>query len=405
MMMKRRDMLRMEDRGWRIETRAKRLTEGNRRGFQSILPSSIFDPPSSKLSWLLISILLLGLAACDSGGGEENPGATGTVDACIVPRDQFADGGVGKDGIPALTDVPFVDPETATYLADTDRVIGFMVDGEAFAVPHNILWNHEIANLNFPTIRLAVTYCPLTGSSMVFDRAVIGGGEFGGSGLLFQNNLTMYDRTSSESIWPQMSRRVACGPRLGAELEMIPVIEMTWGGWQALHPDTKVTSDDTGYGLLYTAANYPYGNYEDPDDDGLLFPMEIDPRRRPKERLLGIPDDRLGGTAFPFFELDANGPVQAVHESVAGTPVVVFWDRAVQGAMAYQPRLDGQPLTFEAREGRLVDVETQSEWRIDGTAIAGPLAGARLEPVAEAFVAFWFAWAAFHPETRIWEGE
>ncbi len=352
---------------------------------------------------LLLSMLVLGVAACDSGGAEQNPDAPGLDETCIVPRDQFTDGGVGKDGIPALTDPPLVDPNEAAYLADTDRVIGFIVEGQAVAVPHNILWNHEIANLNFETTRLAVTYCPLTGSSMVFDRAAIGGGEFGGSGLLFQNNLTMYDRTTSESIWPQMSRRAACGPRLGGVLTMMPAIEMTWAGWKTLYADTKVVSDETGFGWSYTAADYPYGNYEDPDDDGLLFPMEIDTRRAPKERVLGIPDDRLGGTVFPFFELDAIGPVRVVHESVAGTPIVVFWDRALQGAMAYQPTLDGQSMTFEARQGRIVDVGTESTWRLDGVAIDGPLAGAHLEPIAEAYVAFWFAWAAFHPETRIWE--
>ena len=331
------------------------------------------------------------------------PGSSGTEETCTVSLDQFADGGVGKDGIPALTDPPLVGPDEVAYLADTDRVIGFMVEGQPVAVPHNILWNHEIANFNFPSIQLAVTFCPLTGSSMVFDRAAIGGGEFGGSGLLFQNNLTMYDRTTSESIWPQMGRLAVCGPRLGASLRMVPVIEMTWSGWKALHPDTKVASDETGFGWSYTAADYPYGNYEAPDNDGLLFPMEIDRRRGPKERLLGIPDDRRGGTAFPFFELDEAGPVRALQASVAGKSVVVFWDRAAQGAMAFEPRLDGQPMTFEVREGRIVDVGTESTWRLDGLAIDGPLAGTRLEPIAEAFVSFWFAWAAFYPETQIWE--
>ena len=353
---------------------------------------------------LLSTLLLLPLAACDSGAeAEPTPGPPEMVDTCIVPLDQFADGGVGQDGIPALTDTPFVTPGEATYLADSDRVIGFMADGEPVAVPHNILWTHEIANLNFASIQVAATYCPLTGSSMVFDRAAIGGGEFGGSGLLLRNNLVMYDRTTSESIWPQMTRGVACGPRLGGSLRMIPVIEMTWGGWKALYPNTRVLSDDTGYDWSYTAANYPYGNYEDPNDDGLLFPMEIDRRRGPKERLLGIPDERLGGTAFPFFELDEGGPLRAVHASVSGRSVVVFWDRSAWGAMAYVPRLDGQPISFEVRDGQIVDTATGSAWRLDGRAVDGPLAGAQLEPIAEAFVSFWFAWAAFYPETRIWE--
>ena len=359
----------------------------------------------SYFSCILLGSLFIGVTACDSGGEvTANPGPSGTENTCIIERDQFADGGVGKDGIPALSDPLLVGPDEVDYLVDTDRVMGFLVEGQPVAVPHNILWNHEIANLNFSSLQVAATYCPLTGSSMVFDRAAVGGAEFGGSGLLLRNNLTMYDRTTSESIWPQMTRAVACGPRLGASLSMVPVFEMTWGGWKALHPDTRVVSDDTGYGWSYTAANYPYGNYEDPNDDGLLFPTEIDPRRAPKERLLGIPDDRQGGMAFPFFELDADGPVRAVHASVSGTPVVVFWDRAVQGAMAFRPRLDGQTFLFETRNGRIVDVGTGSTWRVDGLAVDGPLAGTQLDPIAKAFVSFWFSWAVFHPETRIWEG-
>ena len=35
-------------------------------------------------------------------------------------------------------------------------------------------------------------------------------------------------------------------------------------------------------------------------------------------------------------------------------------------------------------------------------AVSGPLTGRRLTPVAEAFVSFWFAWAAFYPDATLW---
>ena len=80
--------------------------------------------------------------------------------------------------------------------------------GEPYAVPLNVLRYHEIVNATFETdgglLDLAVTHCPLTGSSMVFDRAAAGGAEFGVSGILYQSNLVMYDRNTSESLWPQM---------------------------------------------------------------------------------------------------------------------------------------------------------------------------------------------------------
>ena len=98
------------------------------------------------------------------------------------------------------------------------------------------------------------------------------------------------------------------------------------------------------------------------------------------------------------------GPYRAVHTTVAGQDVVVFWDRAKQGATAFQPRAGGRDLTFEAREDGLFDTETGSTWRLDGLAAEGILAGERMVPVDEAYVAFWFAWALFQPQTQLWEG-
>ena len=80
-------------------------------------------------------------------------------------------------------------------MEDSDRVIGIEVGGQYLAIPHNILWWHEIVNFDDLGVLLSVTYCPLTGSSMVFDRsAVVDGDSFGVSGLLFNNNLIMFNR-------------------------------------------------------------------------------------------------------------------------------------------------------------------------------------------------------------------
>ena len=351
---------------------------------------------------IVFSLFAIG---CDSG--DQNPPefveGPPTNRTCSFPEDEITNGGIGRDVIAALTDPKMTPAAGAAYLRETDRVLGMVLDGQAYAVPHNILWFHEIANLNFPGAQLAVTYCPLTGTGMAFDRAAIGGSEFGVSGLLLRNNLIMFDRTTNESLWPQMSRRADCGPRLGTSLKMIALLDIRWGTWKKMHPGTLVMSDDTGFSIRYTAGNFPYGNYEEPESDLLLFPMEMDPRRLPKERLLGIPDGRRGGTVFPFIELDNGEPMNVVRAQTAAGFVNVFWDREGQSAMAYSSRVDGQSLQFELREGKIVDVQTGSTWRIDGLAVEGELTGARLEPIENAYVAFWFAWAAFHPETQIWE--
>ena len=326
---------------------------------------------------------------------------------CDLDESYMASGGPGKDGIPALTDPEFVSAGGSGlgYLTDRSRVIGLVVDGQAYAVPHAIGWWHEIVNMSVGNLDLAVTYCPLTGSSMAFDRDAVDGEEFGVSGLLFQNNLMMYDRGSDESLWPQMVAAARCGSATGQDLAMYPVVEMTWGGWRALHPQTLVVSGNIGQDRDYTA--YPYGNYEDLSNYAFNFPMpEIDRRRPAKERVLGLPSERDAPWAFPFGALtDVEGEWAVVEvSSFEGAPAVVFWSDAAVGGMAYRPVVDGVTLTFTAGEDGIVD-EGGSVWNLAGVATEGPMAGTELEPIDEAYVAFWAAWEIFNAGTELWTGE
>jgi len=340
--------------------------------------------------------------ACSADGSIGDPQFSDV--ACSISQSELLSGGPGKDGIPALTNPRFVGVgEGGTdYLRDGDRVVGIIIDSEPLALPLNIFWWHEIVNLNESGPAMSITHCPLTGSSLAFDRSAVAGAAFGVSGLLYRNNLVMYDRTSGESLWPQMLRGAKCGPSDGTNLDMIPIIEMTWAGWRTLHPDTRVISGSTGFGRDYTS--YPYGSYDNLDNPSLLFPGNVDNRRPPKERVLGIPLGS-GGVAFPFGVLDELGTVAAVSTGLLGNPVVVLWDGDRQAAMAYRSSLNGEELTFSVIQNQVVDDQTGSIWRVDGLAVDGTLAGQQLEAVSEAFVAFWFAWPNLYPEIEIWSAQ
>ncbi len=92
-----------------------------------------------------------------------------------------------------------------------------------------------------------------------------------------------------------------------------------------------------------------------------------------------------------------------VGEHLDGSAIVVFWDAEGQAAMAHWPELDGQIIRFRATADGIVDEQTGSTWSVAGEAIDGPLASRRLTSVPEAYVAFWFAWAAFHPQADLWQ--
>ena len=370
--------------------------------------------PRRLLLGALVGVLVL--AGCDAGSFDNNSSGGFNLDNCTIPVDRLVDGGVPRDGIPSLNEftpgddrLVGKDASSAGYLEDDNRVIGLLFGEQAVAVPHNILWHHEIVNFDdFAGRTFAVTYCPLTGTSLAFDRGAVDGAELGVSGLLFNNNLTMFDRRDNESLWPQMNREASCGASVGTDLEMLPVMEMTWEKWKELHPDTKVISSETGHTRDYTTSGYPYGNpdpessYEAPNNDNLLFDMPIDDRRPPKERLLGIPNGD-GGLAVPFGELDNGSEARVVEVTVGGTDMVVLWRADAEGAMAYRPQTQsGQSLSLSVENGRFVD-ESGRTWTLDGRVQDG---SARLDPVQTAYVSFWFAWAAdsFQSETRIWDG-
>ncbi len=351
---------------------------------------------------VMASLVMLTACSDDRVG----PGLDLSELGCSLDAAYFASGGVGRDAIPALVNPPMTTPENATgldYLEDVDRVVGVLVDGEPIAVPLNILYHHEIVNFDGETENIAVTYCPLTGSSLAFDRASVNGAEFGVSGLLYQSNLIMYDRVSEESLWPQMFAGARCGPKDGQAVARAFSIETTWAGWQALYPATRVLTSATGHVRDYTSLGNPYRIYE--GTNNWWFPIPSGDSRLPsKERVLGIPDGSEGGVAFGFGDLaDAFGDLGVSTATVGGESVVVFWDGDKVAAGAFLPVVDGQPATFEVGPNGIVDVETGSTWTVDGSARTGPLAGTRLEPHPDAYTAFWRAWRAFNRLTDLWQ--
>ncbi len=354
----------------------------------------------------LSGLLTLGLSACGDGEGiVDTPGDADLQ--CTIDINEILETGLGRDNIPALTNPKFVSaghPE-ASYLLPLDRVIGFLVGDRALAIPHNILWWHEIVNLDLPEGQFLVTYCPLTGSALAFDRSPAGGIDFGVSGLLFRNNLIMFDRSSPVTLWPQMMGTGVCGPRTGTVLTRLTVTEMTWRAWLEHHPDTEVISSETEWDRDYT--RYPYGDYEDLNSPP-FFPQQFNRSRQPKERVMGIEGRDGGILALPFLELDRLGTRGVVNTEVDGEPFLVVWDRQAQSAVTFSrvpenpAGASGEPLTFRVETGRIFDNETGSEWTFTGRAVAGELTGSVLPGHPEAMIAFWFAWSAFHPTTDVW---
>ena len=76
--------------------------------------------------------------------------------------------------------------------------------------------------------------------------------------------------------------------------------------------------------------------------------------------------------------------------------------RDIGTAGMYLAALDGVTLDFAADDdGGFTDAQTGSSWNAFGEAVKGELAGQQLEWL-HAFPHFWFAWAAFYPDTEVY---
>lgn len=329
-----------------------------------------------------------------------------------VPLREFRGGGPGRDGIPPIDRPKF---ETVTqadaWLKPLEPLIHLQVGGDARAYPIQVLMWHEIVNDEVGGVPVAVTFCPLCNTAIVFDRRLDGQTlDFGTSGNLRNSDLVMWDR-QTESWWQQAGGDGVVGELAGKRLEMLPASIISWADFRQLRPQASVLSRDTGYNRDY--GRNPYVGYDRIDQSPFLFEGKLDGRLRPMERVVAV---SLGGedVAYPFSLLSQR---YVIADRVGGQPLVVFWQagaasaldaavipggRDVGGTGVYVPEVDSRSLTFTWRDGAFVDAETGSRWTILGEATSGPLAGKRLEPVVHADY-FWFSWGAFKPNTRIFQ--
>jgi hypothetical protein len=337
-----------------------------------------------------------------------------------VPYSEISPGGPGKDGIPAIDHPKFESIEEArAWVTGQGPVIALEIDGDARAYPLAVLTWHEIVNDTVGDTPVIVTFCPLCHTALVFDRTVEGTvHDFGVSGNLRLSDMVMYDR-QTESWWQQATGVGIVGDLTGTKLEFIPAQLVGLDQFAEAYPGGVVLSRDAGHPRLRRDdyGRNPYLGYDTADQQPFRFDGVTDGRLAPKERVVTLGEqDSEAPLSIPYSELRANGVVQVDFE---GQSVVALWQPGALSALdaayidesedvgatgVFSAVIDGQALTFSRDGGEdaaIIDAQTGSVWDVTGRAVDGPLAGTVLTPVNHGNH-FWFAWAAFVPNTAIW---
>lgn len=279
-----------------------------------------------------------------------------------VPLGEIISGGPPRDGIPAIDAPKFISiAEASGWLVDSEPGLAFSRGSVHRFYPYQILVWHEIVNDTIGGQRILVSYCPLCLTGFVFDPVVKGERvEFGTSGQLWKSNLVMYDR-KTDSLWPQILGEAVVGEMTGTKLALLPSDQVRFGEWKRAHPEGQVLSRDTGAARFY--GDNPYGSYFSATGFAQQLAGVRDNRLKPEDFVFGIVVN--GRTkAYPIEAVKTKGTVE---DSFRGQTFV----------LRHEPDLGAVRMFEKQPDGRLE----------------------RINP----FSAFWFSWAAAHPNTEVYQ--
>lgn len=222
----------------------------------------------------------------------------------------------------------------ADWLDGDDIVLGYEdPTGGAWAFPVKILNSHEIVNDELGGQPVLISYCPLCGSGVVYDR-VLNGQElsFSNSSALLDNDMVMVDRETG-SYWWQVAGSAVVGALTEERLVALPSQTTTLASWVSQHPDTVIMEEP--FGRSYDRD--PFSSYADVLDGGRTpFPL----------RTNALGDDRLASSAqVVFATIDGEtvawnpAPARTFTDEVGGLAVEVVTDGL--GAVV---TADGEPV-------------------------------------------------------------
>lgn len=359
----------------------------------------------------LILFSAFALTSCSAGGTESDtaaapeynwsaPGFSTDFSRILIDPATILSGGPPKDGIPAVDNPVHQSIEEArTILAPAEQVILVESGGQSIIYPIRILTWHEIANDNIGGTPLAVTFCPLCNTGVVFHREHEGRIlDFGTTGRLQGSNLLMYDR-QTETWWQQATGEGVIGEFAGNTLDFFPSRSLSFAEAVQAAPDALVLSSQTGYSRPY--GSNPYEGYDGEDSRPFLFRGPIDDSRPAMERSIVV---KAGGeeSLVAYSEVTETG----VHSlNVGGEAIVLLFapeagsaldtksiaGRTVGSVNAYSARVRSETADFEqTAPGLFLDSVTGSTWTAAGLAVDGTAAGESLEPVV-GIQHFWFS--------------
>ena len=296
-------------------------------------------------------------------------------------------------------DLPAFGKADTIQLDADDKVLAVRVGTEARAYPIRTMGYHHIVNDTLGNTPIAVTYCTLCHTGLVWSRSLEGRTLYFRLAGISNGNALMRDVQTS-SIWQQSTGKAIFGPLKGSQLTLIHSDELTFALWHKEQPDGLVLKPDVQYASQYDDKDW--------EKEVEKKPTVIDTRNSgipAHELMLGV---TIAGQskAYPRKSILAAGLTQ---DQLAGVPLLFLVGPDKSSIRVFKASLTKSPMTFLSMPGAssqfeliVQDAETSSNWNFQGCAISGALIGTCLDPV-DANKDYWFDWMNHHPATAIYK--
>ncbi len=218
--------------------------------------------------WLIVAVFFYSGTALAQELGRPTGGWETDVSNFVIDMSEIRNI-IGPDQIPAIDDPKFQPAADETTIPGNEPVVAFSNNGVTRAYPLRYLMWHEIVNDTVGGLPVAVTFCPLCNTSLVFERTLDGEPvTFGTTGMLRFSNLLMYDR-KEQNWWQQYNGEAVVGIRAGEKLRPLPSFLISFDIFLERFPDGEVLLADPS--RARSAGINPYVNY-----DSTPFPFLFD---------------------------------------------------------------------------------------------------------------------------------
>ncbi len=263
--------------------------------------------------------------------------------------------------------------EANVEIREQELVLGVALDGEARAYPLNRISGpkRELLNDTIGGKPIAVTWCSLCFSAVVFDRQTHSGLlELGIAGSLWHDNMVMYD-TKTQSLWSQIRGEAMSGPLQGTKLVRLASDVMTWNAWKREHPETTVA--------MFSRTTEEFSRF--PTSSRLTPALTL--------------TSEEGSRAWELSEL-RHQPI--LNEMWKGQALLIARIEETGASRVYSRVLEDREFTFVTKNNSILDEQTRSTWDPrTGEAIDGPLRGLQLRRIPTS-VASKSKWQIFYPD-------